>query len=292
MNLAATSAQARSKSPHAPKIAAACRVLEAAEQAPGLDELARQAAMSRFHFHRVFRDVTGLTPKAYAKAVRAQRLRRELPRRPTVTDAFYEAGYNSNGRFYEEASATLGMKPKRYRAGGAGETLRFAVGQTDLGAILVASSESGVCAILLGDDPDALARDLQDRFPKASLIGADRDYEQVVARVIGLIQEPRASLDLPLDVRGTAFQQRVWEALRRIPAGQTTTYSELARQIGSPAAVRAVAGACAANRLAVAIPCHRVVRLNGDLSGYRWGVERKRALLARENSHALERVTG
>ncbi len=273
-----------SGSPHAARIAAACRVLEEAEQAPNLDELARAAGMSRYHFHRVFSRHTGLTPKAYAKAVRAQRTRRELRRRPSVTDAFYEAGYNSNGRFYSDASAMLGMKPKHYRGGGAGETIRFAVGESPLGPILAASSERGVCAILMGDDPDALARDLQDRFPKAELIGADRDYERVMAQVVGLIREPRAGLTLPLDIRGTAFQQRVWDALRRVPAGQTTTYTELARQIGAPAAVRAVAGACAANPRAVAVPCHRVVRLDGSLAGYRWGVERKRALLARESA--------
>lgn len=270
--------------PHAARIAAACRVLEKAEQAPSLDELARAAGLSRYHFHRLFTRHTGLTPKAYAKTVRAQRTRRELRRRPSVTDAFYEAGYNSNARFYSDASAMLGMKPKRYARGGAGETIRFAVGESPLGPILAASTERGVCAILMGDDPDALVRNLQDRFPKAELIGADRDYERVMAQVIGLIREPRAGLTLPLDIRGTAFQQRVWDALRRIPAGQTTTYSELARQIGAPAAVRAVAGACAANPLAVAIPCHRVVRLDGSLSGYRWGVERKRALLARESA--------
>ncbi len=270
--------------PHTAKIAAACRALETEEPMPDLDTLARQAAMSRFHFHRVFKQLTGVTPKAYAKEVRARRVRRELPKHATITDAFYEAGYNSNSRFYTDAQAALGMKPARYRQGGAGETLRFAVGQSDLGAILVASSARGVCAILLGDDPDALVRDLQDRFPKAALIGGDRDYERVVAQVVGLIREPRAGLTLPLDIRGTAFQQRVWDALRRLPAGQTTTYSELAARIGSPAAVRAVAGACAANPLAVAIPCHRVVRLNGDLSGYRWGVARKRALLDREKS--------
>jgi AraC family transcriptional regulator, regulatory protein of adaptative response / methylated-DNA-[protein]-cysteine methyltransferase len=175
-------------------------------------------------------------------------------------------------------------KKKRYRAGGVGETLRFSLGQSDLGAILVASSVHGVCAILLGDDPGALLRDLQHRFPKANLIGGDVDYESVVARVVGLIREPRAGLALPLDIRGTAFQQRVWQALRRLTAGQTTTYSELAAQIGAPTAVRAVAGACAANPIAIAIPCHRVVRLNGDLSGYRWGVERKRALLDKEKA--------
>lgn len=176
----------------------------------------------------------------------------------------------------------LGMTPTRYRAGGASEEIRFAVGECSLGAILVASSRKGVAAILLGDDPDALVRDLQDRFPKARLIGADRDYEALVARVVGFVEAPRLGLDLPLDLRGTAFRQRVWQALRDIPAGRTVSYAEIAGRIGAPKATRAVAGACAANALAVAIPCHRVIRKDGALSGYAWGAERKRALLGRE----------
>lgn len=180
----------------------------------------------------------------------------------------------------------LGMTPSQYRAGGANETIRFAVGQTTLGAILVASSEKGVASILLGGDPEQLVRDLQDRFPKAHLIGADRDYEALVARVVGFVESPRVGLDLPLDVRGTVFQQRVWQALQEIPVGETVSYAEIARRIGSPKAVRAVAGACAANHLAVAIPCHRVVRNDGALSGYAWGVDRKRALLDREAAEA------
>jgi len=162
------------------------------------------------------------------------------------------------------------------------EEIRFAVGQTTLGAILVASSPKGIAAILIGDDPEALARELQDRFPNARLIGADRDYETLVARIAGLVDTPGNSLDLPLDVRGTAFQRRVWQALQRIPVGKKVTYSEVARRIGLPKAVRAVASACAANNIAVAIPCHRVVRTDGSLSGYAWGVERKRLLLERE----------
>jgi AraC family transcriptional regulator of adaptative response/methylated-DNA-[protein]-cysteine methyltransferase len=178
----------------------------------------------------------------------------------------------------------LGMTPSQYRAGGTNEEIKFAVGQTSLGAILVASSAKGVASILLGDDPDELVRNLQDRFPKAHLIGADRDYEALVARVVGFVEAPGIGLDLPLDVRGTAFQQRVWQALQEIPVGEAVSYAEIARRIGSPKAARAVAGACAANNLAVAIPCHRVVRKDGSLSGYAWGVERKRALLDREAS--------
>jgi AraC family transcriptional regulator, regulatory protein of adaptative response / methylated-DNA-[protein]-cysteine methyltransferase len=175
------------------------------------------------------------------------------------------------------------MTPSQYRAGGTNEEIKFAVGQTSLGAILVASSKKGVAAILLGNEPDALVRSLQDRFPKVHLIGADSDYEALIARIVGFVEAPGIGLDLPLDVRGTAFQQRVWQALQEIPAGEKVSYAEIARRIGSPKAVRAVAGACAANNLAVAVPCHRVVRDDGSLSGYAWGVERKRALLDREN---------
>jgi AraC family transcriptional regulator of adaptative response/methylated-DNA-[protein]-cysteine methyltransferase len=205
----------------------------------------------------------------------------------SVTEAIYDAGFNSSGRFYEKSTGMLGMTPSQYRAGGANEEIRFAVGETSLGAILVASSKKGVASILLGDDPNGLVRELQDRFPKARLIGADRNYEAVVARVVGFIEAPRLGLDLPLDVRGTAFQRRVWQALQGIPVGQTISYTEIAQRIGSSNAMRAVAGACAANHLAVAIPCHRVVRNDGSLSGYAWGVERKQTLLTREAACSL-----
>lgn len=263
-------------------IAELCRFIESAPQPPTLDELSRRAGMSAYHLHRVFKAVTGLTPRAYAAAHRARRVRRELARSDTVTDALYNAGYGSSGRFYEESGDVLGMTPGRYRAGGSDVELRFAVGECTLGSILVAQSARGICAILMGDDPEALIRDLQDRFPRARLIGGDAQFEQLVAQVVGFIEAPRIGLDLPLDVRGTAFQQRVWQALRKIEAGETVSYTELARRIGAPTAVRAVAQACAANPVAVAIPCHRVVRTDGNLSGYRWGIERKRALLERE----------
>ena len=210
-------------------------------------------------------------------------MKEELTPGRSVTEAIYGAGYGSNSRFYETASARLGMKPVEYRDGGRNAEIRFAVGECSLRSILVAQSERGVCAIMMGDDPDALARELQDQFPRAKLIGGDAGFEQLVAKVVGLVEAPGVGLDLPLDVRGTAFQQRVWQALREIPAGETVSYTELARRIGAPKSVRAVAQACGANRLAVAIPCHRVVRHDGALSGYRWGVERKRTLLEREN---------
>jgi AraC family transcriptional regulator of adaptative response/methylated-DNA-[protein]-cysteine methyltransferase len=272
---------------HTAKIAAVCRLIENTEDDLNLDDLATHAGLSIYYFHRMFKAVTGLTPKAYIAANREKRLRSGLQRSTTVTEAIFDAGYNSNSRFYEKSDQVLGMTPSNYRAGGANTEIRFAIGECSLGAILVASSDKGVCAILLGDDPDALARDFQDRFPKSNLIGGDSEFEQLVAKVVGFIEAPAIGLDLPLDVRGTAFQQRVWQALREIPAGLTVSYTDIANRIGSPKAVRAVAGACAANALAVAIPCHRVVKRDGALSGYRWGVERKRILLEREakNKH-------
>ena len=263
-------------------VARACRLIETAEEMPSLDALADVAGLSRFHSHRVFKTTTGLTPRAYAAAHRARRVRDELSRSERVTDAIYGAGFSSSGRFYATASEVLGMTPTDFRAGGDGAVIRFAVGECSLGSILVAATERGVCSILLGDEPDALARDLQRRFPNARVIGGDREFERLVAKVVGFVEAPGLGLDLPLDVRGTAFQQRVWQALREIPAGCTTTYTKLAERIGAPKAVRAVAGACASNAIAVAIPCHRVVRHDGGLSGYRWGVERKRRLLERE----------
>ncbi len=260
----------------------ACRRIEAGEEGPSLAELAAAVGRSPGHLHRLFKARTGLTPKAYAAAHRAARVRERLVGQGTVTAAIYGAGFNSSGRFYEQANEILGMTPSRYRAGGADEEIRFAIGESSLGAILVASSARGVAAILLGADPDALARDLQDRFPMARLVGADPDYEAVVATVVAFVEAPGLGLDLPLDVRGTAFQQRVWQALRDIPVGQTLSYTDIAARIGSPTSVRAVAGACAANNIALAIPCHRVVRSDGALSGYAWGVERKRRLLATE----------
>lgn len=271
---------------YAVKVTEACRIIEESESVPSLEDLAKRVGVSAYHFHRVFKHVTGLTPREYATAHREKRVRNELAgasaRSGTITEAIFDAGYNSNGRFYEKSNEVLGMTPTNYRAGGANTDIRFAIGECSLGSILVAQSDRGICAILLGDDPDELARDLQDRFPRAHLIGGDREFEQLVAKVVGFVEAPGIGLDLPLDVRGTAFQQRVWQALRQIPAGETASYTEIANRIGAPNSVRAVAQACAANALAVAIPCHRVVRNDGALSGYRWSVERKRALLERE----------
>ncbi len=271
---------------HTAAVAKACRIMEHSEELLPLTALAKRVGMSAFHFHRVFKAITGLTPRAYAVANRSQRVRKSLTKAASVTEAIYDAGFNSNGRFYAKSSETLGMTPKNFKAGGTGTTIRFAVGECSLGSILVAASEIGVCSILMGDNPEALVKDLQDRFSNAKLLGGDRDFEKTVAKVVGLIEAPRIGFELPLDVRGTAFQQRVWQALREIPVGSTATYAEIANRIGLPKAVRAVAQACGANALAVAIPCHRVVRTDGELSGYRWGIERKRALLDREKEAA------
>jgi len=263
-------------------VAQACRSIEESEERPSLRALAEAAGLSLYHFHRLFKAQTGLTPKAYAAATKSRRVRSELTKSATVTEAIYGAGFRSSSRFYEAAPDLLGMSPRTFRAGGAGAAIRFALGDCSLGRILVASSERGLCAILLGDDPGALVKDLQHRFPRAELIQGDKAFQQLVTKVVAFVEMPAIGLDLPLDIRGTAFQQRVWEALRKIPAGSTTTYTEIAQHIGRPKSVRAVGQAIAANPLAVAVPCHRVIRSDGSLSGYRWGVDRKSALQMHE----------
>jgi AraC family transcriptional regulator of adaptative response/methylated-DNA-[protein]-cysteine methyltransferase len=278
----ATAVQAGLDGQHAAWVADACRHIAEAEQPLTLHALAERAGLSPWHFHRVFKSVTGLTPKGYAAAHRGQKMREKLADNGSITDALYDAGFNSNSRFYETSDKLLGMTPTAYRKGGSRNEVRFAVGECSLGSILVAQSTRGVCAILLGDDPQQLVRDLQDRFHSATLIGCDSAFEQLVATVVGFIEAPGVGLDLPLDVQGTAFQQRVWQALGQIPPGSTASYAQIAERIGAPKSFRAVAQACGANWLAVAIPCHRVVRSDGALSGYRWGVERKQVLLERE----------
>jgi AraC family transcriptional regulator of adaptative response/methylated-DNA-[protein]-cysteine methyltransferase len=272
---------------HAALVAQACRRIEQAECAPSLSQLAFDAGLSPYHFHRVFKALTGVTPKGYANAQRASKVRHQLVTGHSVTDALYDAGFNSNSRFYANAQAMLGMKPAQFRKGGSDTEIRFALGECSLGSILVAQSPRGVCAILLGDDPEVLVRNFQDQFRNAVLIGADHDFEQMIAKVVGFIEAPGLGLDLPLDMRGTAFQQRVWLALQEIPLGSTASYAEIAQKIGAPKSFRAVAQACGANSLAVAIPCHRVVRSDGNLSGYRWGIERKQLLLERESESNL-----
>lgn len=277
-----------SSNPHAAQVVAACRRLEQGGPAPTLAALAREAGLSPSRFHTVFTAHTGVTPRAYASALQARRVRESLSEcdQDPIGQVIQRAGYASNGRFYEESTAMLGMTPGAFRNGGSGVQMQSAVGQCALGAVLVAATERGVCAILLGEDPDALRKDLARRFPAATIVDGGADFEAVVAAVIAMVERPAIGLDLPLDIRGTAFQQRVWNALRAIPAGSTTTYAVIAAQLGQPGAVRAVAGACAANPLAVVVPCHRVLRSNGSLSGYRWGVSRKAALLERERDES------
>jgi AraC family transcriptional regulator of adaptative response/methylated-DNA-[protein]-cysteine methyltransferase len=263
-------------------IVRACRLIDEATQALSLRELANDAQLSPAYFHRLFKRVTGLTPKGYGDARRAQRAREQLSTSGTVTEAIYGAGFNSSSRFYAVSADVLGMTPRNFRAGGATECMRYAFGQASLGTILVAITDKGISAILIGDSTESLVKQLQDSFPRAQLVEGDQAFEDLVSQVVGLVEAPRNGFDLPLDVRGTAFQQRVWQALRDIPAGETRSYAEIADHIGAPKATRAVAGACASNVLAVAVPCHRVIRHDGSLSGYRWGVERKRELLQRE----------
>lgn len=263
-------------------VAEACRLLETSAKEPSLEALAKTFALSPYHFHRLFKEATGLTPKQYALSRRAARLREALRTEGSVTEAIYAGGFGSSGHFYPKAAELLGMPPRKYQQGAPRVTIRFAVGECSLGSILVGATDVGVCSLLLGDSPEALVRDLQDRFPRAELTPGDGEFDAWFAAVVGFLDDPHRGLDLPLDARGTAFQQRVWQALGQIPVGTTATYSEIARRIGAPGAARAVAQACAANPVALAIPCHRVIRNDGSLSGYRWGLERKQALLGRE----------
>jgi AraC family transcriptional regulator of adaptative response/methylated-DNA-[protein]-cysteine methyltransferase len=262
-----------------------CRYIESREEAPSLAELAAHAGLSRFHLHRLFKAQTGITPKDYVSALRARRAERGLKTAGSITNAYYDAGFGSSGRFYAHAKERLGMTPSQFRTGARDLPIRFGFGESSLGLVLVAETALGICAIFLGESRDQLIRDLECRFGNAAELSADPELRRRVLEVVKLIERPgsASSTALPLDIRGTAFQERVWQALRRIPAGSTRTYSELARELGDPKAVRAVASACAANPLAVVVPCHRVVRRDGALAGYRWGgIEKKRALLDRE----------
>ncbi len=263
-------------------IAKATSLIEACEETPDYAAIAKAIGLSRHHFHRVFKDAAGVTPGAYFRSLRERRALDGLSKGAAVTEAIYDAGYGSSSRFYETLAPKLGMKPNAFAKGGAGEAVYFAVGECSLGSILVAATGKGICAIQLGDDPDTLIEAMQKRFPKADFIGGDSSFEEIVAEAVGIVEEPSRGLGLPLHVRGTAFQLKVWEALRGIAPGETLTYKELAAKIGVPGAIRAVASACANNKIAVAIPCHRVVRTGGALAGYRWGIDRKAALLARE----------
>ncbi len=267
---------------HAAAAARACRFIESSLSVPALDKLAAVAGLSPFHFHRIFKKAIGLTPRQYAAAHRARRLRSELRTGQSVTEAIYGAGFNSNSRFYERSAETLGMTPRQYQNGGQDVLIRYAIALCPLGLVLVAGTVRGICAVSFGEDRAALERHLKQTFPQASIDKGDSTFNSWVKAVVELIRNPARTIDLPLDIRGTAFQHRVWQALREIPSGQTMTYAQVAASIGQPAAVRAVASACANNRLALLIPCHRVIGTNGKLTGYRWGLKRKRQLLKRE----------
>lgn len=271
------------------RIALACRRLEKPEP-PAVVGLAREAGWSPSRFRARFQAATGMSPRAYAAAARDARLRDALRRPGTVTEAGYAAGFNSSGRFYAAADRALGMPPARYQRGGDRSAVRFATRRGPLGWVLVAESERGVCAILLGDEPNALARQLRQEFPRAELREDRRGLKSRLATVLGSLEAPHRNAlpDLPLDLQGTVFQRRVWQALRALPAGETLSYSALARRLGQPRAARAVAQACAANRCALAVPCHRVVRSDGAPGGYRWGAARKQRLLNLESAPAAK----
>lgn len=260
-----------------------CQLMDQSEQPLSLQDLAREAGLSPFHLHRTFKEVTGLTPRQYAAGQRGIRLRSLLRQDSTVTEALYQAGYGSSSSFYQEAPGQLGMKPKQFQREGESSLLRFAVRPCWLGLVLVAASAQGVCAILLGDDESALIQELRRRFSRARLIPGQEDFQDWLTRVTDWLEQPSQEWELPLDLRGTAFQIRVWRALQSIPPGQTTSYGQLAQQLGIPRSTRAVARACASNPLAVVVPCHRVLAKDGSLTGYRWGLPRKAALLQRES---------
>ena len=261
-----------------------CKLIETADTPLSLSALSVEAGLSQYYLQRLFKKIVGVTPKGYAIAQREQRVRDGLQHSVSVTQTIYNAGFGTSSQFYADAIEMLGMAPSQYKTGATGVKIRFAIERSSLGWLLVAATEQGLCAIEFGDTPEVLIERLQTRFPNAAWQEADPTFSNWVAQVIALIEVPDRGLNLPLDIQGTAFQQRVWKALQAIPPGTIVSYTEVAKQIDQPTAVRAVATACAANTLAVAIPCHRVVRSNGDLSGYRWGIERKQALLKREAS--------
>jgi len=262
----------------------ACRIIETSEQAPTLQALADAVGFSPYHFQRLFKRIVGVSPKQYAVETRLDRVRNGLHEEASVTDAIYGAGFESSSRFYESATASLGMKPSEFRQGGVGMAIRYAVTRCYLGWVLVAATDKGICRIDLDATPEALEARLRADFPQADLQADGTGFDQVLAEVVALLEAPERGLSLPLDIQGTAFQRRVWTALQEIPAGSTASYSEIAARIGAPKAARAVARACASNRLAVAIPCHRAVRSDGGLGGYRWGLDRKEAILERESA--------
>ena len=264
----------------------ACRSIMQSDVPLKLKDLADAAGFSPYHFHRLFKKMVGITPKQYAAGHQAERFRACLKTSGSVTDAIYSAGFSSSSLAYSKKRDRLAMTPQDYRAGGAGIRIQYGLARCDLGWVIVATTDLGICAIELGDEPTALPQQVQSRFPDAYLRPAGDGFAALLRDVVALVNTPQESVTLPLDIRGTAFQQRVWSVLRQIRPGETASYTEIAEKIGKPAAVRAVAGACAANTLAVVIPCHRVVAKDGKISGYRWGVERKKRLLEREKEQS------
>lgn len=264
------------------RVIEACRAMEQADAPIPLDKLAATAGLSPSHFQRLFKQRVGISPKVYAQAVRDDRIRKALSQGQSVTRAIFDAGFGSASRFYERSNQTLGMDAGIFRKGGQGLTIRYACAESFLGPILAGFTDQGVCAIEFGDSTESLARGLRDRFPHADIREGSPELHALVKEVADFIKSPDAGLDLPLDVQGTAFQVRVWQELQNIPCGGTRTYSDIAESLGNPRAVRAVAAACAANPLAVAVPCHRVIRKTGQLAGYRWGLDKKKALLENE----------
>lgn len=263
-------------------VANACRLIESSNEPIDLETLAKSQHMSRYHFHRLFKSITGITPKAYSLVYRAHKIKTELTDCSSITEAIYHAGFNSSACFYATSTEILGMTPTQFKNGGHSETIHYSIGTCSFGPILVARSEKGICAILIHNDNKPILADLQKRFPKATLVEDKSDFHHWLAQVIHFVEAPQKGLELPLDIRGTIFQQRVWHILQRIPLGTTASYTDIATQLGDPKAVRAVARACAANPIALLVPCHRVVRSDGGISGYRWGAENKRTLIARE----------
>ena len=260
----------------------ACRLMQDSPKMPGLAELAQAAGISQFHFHRIFKLQTGMTPKQYASSLQNERVRKNLRSEDSVTAAIYEAGFEAPGRFYERAAQVLGMSPSDYRQGGRDQSIWYSFADTPLGPVLIAGTAKGICAIRFGKKEKEMAAELQTLFPKALLIRAGNQMAGIVSRAVAYIEQPEGLFELPLDIQGTAFQHQVWNALKEIPFGQTATYSAIAGKIGKPTATRAVANACGANPVAVAVPCHRVVRTDGGFGGYRWGIRRKKKLLKRE----------